>query len=340
MSRKDSKSIFSGILDEEPTTQVSGSSRPKSTSPHLQKVAAGVRHLQERGALAERVLKSGESIVDVDPETVDPSPFADRFDTSYEADQIAELIDSIRERGQTVPGIVRPKGDRFVIVSGRRRLSAARQLGIKFRAIIRELSDDEAIILQGEENNNRKDLSYIERCLFAFRLDKAGFKRDTIGSALSTSPSHLSEMLKVAAAVPMNILENIGSAPDIGRRRWMDLIEIWARSTEPENIALKALANRPGATSNERFQTVFAALIESRAQTSKGVSGSAPERHSLTSRGIEIGSVQYNSKGARMDFQRNVPKEFVKFVAARMESLHEEFLTNGSKSDTKPAGKN
>ena len=145
MSRKDSKSMFANVLGQLGNDISQPTGHSKSSSPHLLKVAAGVRHIQERSDLADRLLKDAEHIVELDPATIEPSSIVDRYDPAYEEIAIGEIAQSMRERGQIVPGLVRPipgKAGRFQIVYGRRRLAAANQLGIKFKAAIRELTDE------------------------------------------------------------------------------------------------------------------------------------------------------------------------------------------------------
>lgn len=171
MSRKDSKGLFANVLGQLENSAEKGGMQ-RSTSPHLLKVAAGVRQMQERSELAERLLKDGGQIVEIDPDEIMESAIRDRFDSGYSEAGIADLLESMREHGQSTPGLVRPvrgAARPFQIVFGRRRLAAAKLLGIKFKAIARELSDEDAIVLQGEENSNRKDLSFIERCLLRNR---------------------------------------------------------------------------------------------------------------------------------------------------------------------------
>jgi ParB family chromosome partitioning protein len=63
---------------------------------------------------------------------------------------------------------------RYQTAFGHRRVRAARVLARPVKAIVRTLSDDELIIAQGVENSAREDLSFIERAVFALRLENAG----------------------------------------------------------------------------------------------------------------------------------------------------------------------
>uniref|UniRef100_UPI001D0E2864 ParB/RepB/Spo0J family partition protein n=1 Tax=Klebsiella pneumoniae TaxID=573 RepID=UPI001D0E2864 len=77
-----------------------------------------------------------------------------------------------------MPILVRPHptiDGRYQVAYGHRRLVAVRQLGFKVKAVIRELSDDQLVVSQGQENNARTNLSYIERALFASRLEDRSF---------------------------------------------------------------------------------------------------------------------------------------------------------------------
>lgn len=171
-------------------------------------------------------LKAGEFVVEIDPELVDVSFVRDRLDDVVAFD--SDLVRSIEQNGQEVPILVRqhPGQDgRFQVAYGHRRLQAIRLLKRKVRAVIRSLSDEDLVVAQGIENTARKDLSYIERAIFAFHLEGRGFSRAVIMQALSTDKTELSKLLSVARGVPEDLISAIGAAPGAGRRRWMELAE-------------------------------------------------------------------------------------------------------------------
>ena len=182
--------------------------------------------LQSLEEMAENSLRvqDGEMIVLLDPNDIDPSPYVDRIEEDGEAFDV--LVEAIREAGQISPVLVRRNPDiagRFILVYGHRRTRAARTLGIKVRAIIRDLEELAHVVAQGQENTARADLSFIEKALFASRLLAAGIDREAIRQALSIDNAMLSRMLSVADGIPMDILEQIGAAKGIGRDRWDEL---------------------------------------------------------------------------------------------------------------------
>lgn len=72
---------------------------------------------------------------------------------------LGELEESIAHYGVIEPLIVRPKGPKFAVVIGSRRLSAARSVGLKtLPAIVKELSDEEAFVESAVENIQRETL--------------------------------------------------------------------------------------------------------------------------------------------------------------------------------------
>ena len=339
MSRKDSKGMFANVLSKLNDDQVevtpgdasasgqSGEPRERTvSSPHLKRVAAGVRQIQERGELAERVLKDGGYVSELEPSEIVPSNIPDRFAGAYDEAAISELVNSMRERGQIVPGLVRPLKDdpqRYQIVYGRRRLAAAGILGLKFKAIIRPLDDAEAIVFQGEENSARNDLTFIEKCNFAFAQEKAGYDRATICASLSTGKSHISEMIRIAATLPQSLLHAIGPAPDIGRRRWLELVEKWTAFPKSHTMVEELLASTGAQMSSEdRFALALSAMFEK---------AMAPEpktqpRETIMSKGMKLAEISYGNSGARMSFAKSVPPEFVAYLASQMETIHDAYL--------------
>ena len=79
------------------------------------------------------------------------------------------LCDSIREYGILSPLLARPADDGFEIVSGHRRKAAALRLGLdRLPVLVRDMSDDEAVILMVDSNIQRENLLPSEKA-FAYR---------------------------------------------------------------------------------------------------------------------------------------------------------------------------
>ena len=117
--------------------------------------------------------------------TAELHPFPDNpFGMRGEEEQ-KELYDSIRENGIVNPLIVRPRNTGgYEILSGHRRHEAAKTLGLEtVPALIRDVSDDEAVILLVDSNLNRNELLPSEKA-FAYKMKLEAIKHQ--GKATST----------------------------------------------------------------------------------------------------------------------------------------------------------
>lgn len=86
-------------------------------------------------------------------------------------EDMAKLIDSIKENDMLMPALVRPKKDgTYEMISGHRRKFALSQLGRKeMNVIIRDLDDDQATILMVDSNIQRENI-YPSECGYAYKM--------------------------------------------------------------------------------------------------------------------------------------------------------------------------
>ena len=83
---------------------------------------------------------------------------------------LATLRDSIREYGVLSPLLARPKEEGYELVSGHRRRAAALKLGMEeLPVLVREMTDDEAIILMVDSNIQRENLLPSEKAFACAR---------------------------------------------------------------------------------------------------------------------------------------------------------------------------
>jgi ParB family chromosome partitioning protein len=72
---------------------------------------------------------------------------------------VGDLVDSVREKGILEPVLARPVGGRYELVVGSRRFEAAKIAGMKrIPAVVRPMTDEEAIIVSLVENIQRRDI--------------------------------------------------------------------------------------------------------------------------------------------------------------------------------------
>ncbi len=124
-------------------------------------------HDQEKTAAALKVSM-------VQTELIDNNPIQPRG--NYDEASLKELQASIQEKGIIQPIMIRPRGNRFEVVAGERRLRAARALNLlSVPAVIKDVSDVECLLLAVVENIQRQDLNAIDQAV-AFQSLIEGYK--------------------------------------------------------------------------------------------------------------------------------------------------------------------
>ena len=108
-------------------------------------------------------------------------PFKVQMDRKME-----DLIESIKENGIITPVLVRPLDDGYEMVSGHRRMFAAKSCGLQtIPAIIREMDDDEAIVAMVDANIQREELLPSEKS-FAYKMKLEAIKRQGFRADLTS----------------------------------------------------------------------------------------------------------------------------------------------------------
>lgn len=93
-------------------------------------------------------------------------------------EKMQELVESIKANGVLSPVLIRPTGmDTYEMISGHRRLHAAELAGLTaIPSIIREMTDDEAVIAMVDANIQREELLPSEKA-FAYKMKMDAMRR-------------------------------------------------------------------------------------------------------------------------------------------------------------------
>ncbi|WP_349963445.1 plasmid partitioning protein RepB [Rhizobium sp. ZPR3] len=301
-------------LDKEPDHR--GPAGPVRT------MALSLGKMEEEAKALQEALQSGQHVQELDPELIDPSFVRDRIDEIvFSKDD--PFLQSIAENGQEVPILARPhpeRDGRYQVAYGHRRVKAASVLGVKVRAIVREIDDSALVVAQGVENSGRENLSYIERAVFASSLEGRGFSRSIIMQALSTDKTELSKLISVASAVPADIIQAIGSARGIGRRRWLDFAAACGPVNHKGLAKLISSANFQELSSNERFEAALASL------TTKRDGAVVPEEWKPKHGGDLVGTMRAKEKSFAITLKAADAASFGRFLSERLDELYDEYV--------------
>ena len=119
---------------------------------------------------------------------------------------VGDLVDSVREKGILEPILARPIGGRYELVVGSRRFEAAKIAGLKkIPAIIRPMTDEEAIIVSLVENIQRRDIEPEEEYDAIVALRKANPRAygssEQVAKALGKSKRYVDDRIDAVEAV-------------------------------------------------------------------------------------------------------------------------------------------
>ena len=135
----------------------------------------------------ERDAGKRETVVDIPLDEISDfpnHPFKVRMD-----DAMMEMADSIKRYGVLVPGMVRPKeGGGYEMVAGhRRKMGSELAQKATMPCLVRDLTDDEAIIIMVDSNLQRESILPSEKA-FAYKMKLDAMKRQGQRTDLTSSP--------------------------------------------------------------------------------------------------------------------------------------------------------
>lgn len=137
------------------------------------------------------------------------SPFAKHPYRVREDAAMDELVESIRVHGILSPLLARPKGEGCELVSGHRRRLAAQKLDLPtVPVLVREMSDDEAVILMVDSNLQRENLLPSEKA-FAYKMKLEAMKHQGKSTSCKVcTKSRTDEMIGEHESVSARTIQN------------------------------------------------------------------------------------------------------------------------------------
>jgi ParB family chromosome partitioning protein len=195
------------------------------------------------------------------------------------------------------------------------------------------LTDQQLVVAQGQENSARTDLSFIEKALFAAKLEERGFDRDTIMAALSVDKTGLSRLISSAVKIPRDVIEAIGPASRAGRDRWIELAArlepAGSLATAQRLIASDAFALKE---SDERFNAIFNAAAPKQAKAPRPTVWKAED-------GTRVAQIKEDARTLVMTIDKKSAGEFGAYLVETLPEIYAAFkrraVTPSDNSNTK-----
>jgi ParB family chromosome partitioning protein len=196
--------------------------------------------------------KGSGSVVRLPLAAIRPNPHQPRRRFAQEA--LEELAASIREKGLLQPLLVRPKGEGFELVAGERRFRAAQMAGLsEVPAVVRDLTDQEALELALVENLQREDLSPVEEARGYQALLAMGLTQEEVAKRVGKARSTVANALRLLQ-LPEEVLEALERGEiTAGHARALLMLEPQDRLWGLREILEKGLSVRQAEALRERL---------------------------------------------------------------------------------------
>ena len=168
-------------------------------------------------------------------------PFENHPFKVLDDEKMEELIDSIKVCGILTPVIVRKdKDDLYQMISGHRRLYAAKKAGLEMiPAIIKEMSDDDAIIYMVDSNLQREEILPSEKAL-SYKMRYEAMKRQGYRTDLHSS-AQVGRRLETTDILGMHVGESRGTIKRYLRIAELipELLDLVDKKRIPNSVAVE-----------------------------------------------------------------------------------------------------
>ncbi len=130
----------------------------------------------------------------------------------FNESKIEELARSVREKGILVPLIVSARDGEYLLVSGERRLRAARAAGLtEVPVLFRDGGDGERLELALIENIQREDLDPIEEAsAYEMLIDRFGYTQEQVAERVSKDRATVANLLRLLK-LPLRVRQALQS---------------------------------------------------------------------------------------------------------------------------------
>jgi ParB family chromosome partitioning protein len=231
-------------------------------------------------------------------EMISPNPRQPR--SNYDQEEMEQLADSISEHGVIQPLIVTKDEARpgyFILVAGERRLMAAKQAGLNtVPVVLREVSDQQLLVLALIENLQRADLNPMEEA-DAYRqlAEDFGLTHEEIAEGVAKSRPEISNTLRLLKLSPKIQEALIEKTISKGHARTFATLPTW----QAQNAALQTVIDNQ---LNVRQTEALVERLRGKKQSGKRVTAQPPEITALEERlrshlGAKVSLKQYSQGG-------------------------------------------
>ena len=144
-------------------------------------------------------MEKAAQLIFASPDSISPCPYQTRL--TYKRKDMESLIASVKENGILQPLTATHSEEGYQLISGHRRLYAAKMLGMdKVPLIVMDKTAEEVAVLCAVENIHREDLNFFEQAsAIKLLIDQLGLTQSEAGQKLSLSQPAVANKLRILA---------------------------------------------------------------------------------------------------------------------------------------------
>src|SRR6187431_740519 len=159
----------------------------------------------------ELIAVPGARLANIDPHLIVPNPRQPR--THFDADDLAELVHSVREFGVLQPVVVRATDEgTYELIMGERRTRAAREAGLhSIPAVIRDTADEHLLRDALLENLHRSELNPLEEAsAYQQLLEDFGITQEELAGRIGRSRPQISNTIRLLK-LPLPVQQRVAA---------------------------------------------------------------------------------------------------------------------------------
>ena len=243
--------------------------KSSTESPQVRAKPAAAFNLGKSGKMPK---SSQLMMVELDHDQVEIFKYHDRHISSIQSNKVEKMRQSIKDEGQIFPGIVRPTekvtddGKKvYELIVGRLRFEGCRGIA-KFKAVIKDVSDSEAVKLMIKENEERTDITAYERWLSILPLiDDDVLSISEIARLNHMDRANLTKSLKAKVLFDkFNLFDCLDDVEAVKLSKVLRLYELYTKHEESVTDAILHIRENYPETKNVAFLKAVDRRVSSR----------------------------------------------------------------------------
>ncbi len=232
-------------------------------------------------------------------EEIRPNPVQPRRD--FDPEGLRELARSIAACGVLQPLTVRKRQGRYELVSGERRLRAAKLAGLReVPCLIADVNMEEASVLALIENLQRRDLNFLEEAEGISRLVRMfGLSQEEAARRLGKSQSAVANKLRLLR-LPSDVLERMCQA-GLTERHGRALLRLETAEGQRQALSVMLEAKMNVAEAERYVETLLSAPQETETQPEEAPNPAQKQKHTLVLKDLRV---FYNTLSRSVELMR------------------------------------